>query len=200
MGRTGRQPSETGYYHVVARGNRRAQVFRDAADYHTYCDYVTAAGRQHGVAVAHFCLMPNHVHLLLHSPALSPLSQAMHQLQRRFWLAVRRRYGLTGHLWQGRFHSFPIESESYLLEAARYIERNPLEAKLVARIVDYPWSSYQAYAAAAGSPIPLTPTPVYDALGVLPGDRQAVYRRFVETPQPYDRSIRQRLQHVTAYA
>ena len=126
MGRRPRQASDPGYYHVVTRGNRRDVVFHEADDYAAYGDLARAASEAAAVRLAHCCLMPNHTHLLAWATALPQLSQALHQLQRRYWFYVKRRHGLTGHLWQGRFHSFPIESEAYLLEAARYIERNPL--------------------------------------------------------------------------
>ena len=201
MGRHPRQMSETGYYHVVTRGNQRQVIFRQADDYAIYCDLVRAAYETYRVHLAHFCLMPNHTHLLAYAAELQLLSQAMHQLQRRYWFYARRTYQLTGHLWQGRFHSFPIESEAYLLEAARYIERNPLEAKLVTRLDDYLWSSYRAYATPhQPTPIPVSATPMYEALGATPTARQQAYRAFVETPQPYDRSMRRKLQLVTSYA
>ncbi len=200
MGRHPRRASETGYYHVVTRGNQRQVIFRQAADYQVYCDLVHTAYTHAAVRLAHFCLMPNHTHLLAWAEELSHLSRAMHQLQRRYWFYVRRAYHLTGHLWQGRFHSFPIESEAYLLEAARYIERNPVEARLVSTLEGYSWSSYHAYVSDHSSPIPLMPTPLYEALGPTLTVRRQAYRAFVATPQPYDRSMRQKLQHVTAYA
>ena len=200
MGRHPRQASETGYYHVVTRGNRRQPIFHQADDYRVYCEVTRTACEAHAIRLAHFCLMPNHTHLLVWAAELSQLSQAMHQLQRRYWFYTRRQYRLTGHLWQGRFHSFPIESEAYLLEAARYIERNPLEAKLSPGLEAYPWSSYHVYARNQPAPIPISPTPMYEALGSTPAARQQAYRAFVETPQPYDRSMRQKLQRVTTYA
>lgn len=200
MGRRPRLPSETGYYHVVTRGNRRQTVFQQPEDYAAYCTLLQAALQTYTVSLAHFCLMPNHIHLLVHAPAVNPLSQALHQVQRRYWFHVRRTYSLTGHLWQGRFHSFPIEEEAYCLEAARYIERNPVEAKLVNALDAYPWSSYRAYANGEPVPIPVTATPLYEALGPTPAVRQHAYRRFVGTPQPYDRSMRRKLERVTAYA
>jgi len=175
-------------------------VFHQAADYTAYCEVVRAAYATYAVRLAHFCLMPNHTHLLAWAAELSQLSQAMHQLQRRYWFYMRRQYRLTGHLWQGRYHSFPIESEAYLLEAARYIERNPLEAKLVTTLAEYPWSSYTAYISDRRPPIPVTPTPLYAGLGPTPSKRREAYRVFVDTPQPYDRSMRQKLQRVTTYA
>jgi len=200
MGRRPRQASETGYYHVVTRGNRRATVFRQVEDYVAYCALLTAAATAYQVRIAHFCLMPNHTHLLVSVPELLLLSRAMHQLQRRYWFYSRRAYGLTGHLWQGRFHSFPIESEAYLLEAARYIGRNPLEAHLINTLTDYRWSSYAHYVSGQPALLALTPTPTYETLGATTRERQQAYRRFVETPQPYDRSMRRTLQRATTYA
>ena len=201
MGRHPRLPSETGYYHVVSRGNQRQRLFHERADYAQYCRVLTTAYRARQITVAHFCLMPNHVHLLLHAPALSQLSAAMHDVQRRYWFWTRRQHGCTGHLWQGRFHSFPITDAAYLLEAARYIERNALEPKLVNAIAEYPWSSYGVYALGQRSPwLSLTPAPTYTALGKTWRARQKAYRQFVDTPHPYDRGARRILQTVTAYA
>lgn len=86
------------------------------------------------------------------------------------------------------------------MEAARYIERNPLEAKLITALTAYPWSSYRFYATGSPAALPLAATSLYEALGTSATARQAAYRQFVETPQPYDRSMRQKLQRVTAYA
>ena len=200
MGRHPRFPSETGYYHVVTRGHRRQTIFQALADDTVYCELGQAAFAASHIQLAHFCLMPHHTHLLVWTAELQQLSQAMHQIQRRYWFYIRRQYHLTGPLWQGRFHSFPIETEAYLLEAARYIERNPVEARLVTQLETSPWSSYRSYRSGQSSPRLLTPTPMYEALGVTVPARQQAYRAFVETPQPYDRSMRQKLQRVTAYA
>ena len=200
MGRKPRIPSETGYYHVVARGNRHEAIFREPNDYTIYCRYIKQACQRYHIRVAHFCLMPNHTHLLAWAENIEELSQAMHHVQRRYWFHGQRAYGLTGHLWQGRFHSFPVETEAYLLEAARYIERNPLEAKLVAALEQYPWSSFCFYITGSPTPVPLYATPMYEALGRTRKTRRNAYRTFVETPQPYDHSMRQKLEKVAAYA
>ncbi len=200
MGRTPRRESATGYYHVVTRGNRRQAVFHTPEDYQQYLRLLAVASATYAVPVAHYCLMPNHIHILLRAATRTSVSQTLHQVQRRYWFAVHRRYGLTGHLWQGRFHSFPIEDESYLLECARYIERNPVEAGLVPQPGDYSWSSYPAYATSQAGLLPLISTPGYEALGATLATRQTAYQRFVETPQPYDRAMRRKLERVTAYA
>ena len=175
-------------------------MFQRPDDDTSYCALLQEAFLAHAVHLAHFCLMPNHVHLLAYAEHVAQLSGAMHQLQRRYWFYVRRQYGWTGHLWQGRFHSFPIEVETYPLEAARYIERNPLEARLVTSLEEYPWSSYRYYVTGQLGPLPLVPTPVYEALGATALQRQQAYRRFVETPHPSDRAVRRTLERVAAYA
>ncbi len=191
MGRRPRQASESGYYHVTTRGNQRRTIFREASDYATYCRLLREACQEHGVRIAHFCLMPNHTHLLLWAPELARLSQAMHWLQRRYWFYMRRQEALSGHFWQGPFHSLPIDRESYLLEAARYIERNPLQAGLTTDLAQYRWSSYGYYALGKPALLPLTPTPVYQALGgPTPAARRQAYREFVQLPQPSDRTHR----------
>ena len=175
MGRGPRLPSTTGYYHVVTRGNQRQRVFYTADDYLQFCAFLREACVEHGVQCSHFCLMPNHVHLLAHVKELGRLGQAMHQVQRRCWFWVRRQRPLSGHLWQGRFRSFPIEDEAYLLEAARYIERNPLEAKLVRTPAAYPWSSYRFYVTGQNAPMHLVPTSCYLALGKTAAERRHRY-------------------------
>lgn len=187
MGRRPRQVSESGYYHVTARGNQRQAIFHTAQDHAAYCRVLRETCEEHDMRIAHFCLMPNHTHLLCWTPELERLSQAMHWLQRRYWFHAHRRQELSGHLWQGPFHSSPIESDSYLLEAARYIERNPLHAGLTADLAQYPWSSYRYYAFGKRVPLPLSPTPVYQALGLTEPARRQAYREFVLAPQPSDR-------------
>lgn len=194
MGRTPRRPSATGYYHVVARGNNRQRVFRAPADYQSYLRLLATAVAPTPGHLAHYCLLPNHVHLLLAMPTVTALSQTLHEVQRRYWFAVHRTYALSGHLWQGRFHSFPIEDDGYLLECARYIERNPLHARLVADPADYPWSSYLFYARGQAREIVLTPAPGYDVLGPTPAARQTAWRQYVTTERPYDAAIHQTVQ------
>ena len=191
MARRPRQASGTGYYHVVTRGNQRQQVFWTDHDYRAYCRLLAEAFENHDVTLSHFCLMPNHIHLLVFVQALAQLSGAMHQLQRRYWFYIRRRDRLTGHLWQTPFRSFPIQNEAYLLQAARYIERNPVAACLTMHPDDYAWSSYRRHALGQRTPLPLVPTPAYEALGSTPTICRKVYRTFVETPQPSDHNNEQ---------
>jgi putative transposase len=98
------------------------------------------------------------------------------------WYAHRT--GYSGHVWQGRYKSPRIAQESYYLEAGRYIERNPLRAKLVHGLKDYPWSSYLAYAYGQSNPL-VDEDPYYAQLGKTPFEHQTAYRDFVRLESPY---------------
>ena len=130
-------------HHVVQRGNRRLPTFFCEADYPLYLEIVREWCDKHRVAVWSYCLMPNHVHLIAVPETESGLRLAFGEAHRRYSLHVNQREGWTGHLWQDRFSSFVMD-EAHLLVAARYIERNPVRAGMVADPAEYPWSSARA--------------------------------------------------------
>lgn len=105
--------------------------------------------RRFGVAVHAYCLIPNHIHLLLR-PEESNLSRAMHWLESIYAREWNKRHGRGGHVFQGRFHLKPLISETALLWVSRYIHRNPLEPGLVEKAADWPWSSMPVYAGSQG--------------------------------------------------
>jgi putative transposase len=131
-------------HHVTQRGNRRQQVFFSDADYETYRDMLAEGCRAAGVKVLAYCLMPNHVHLILVPPDEDGLRAALGEVHRRYTRLVNFREGWRGYLWQGRFASFPMD-EDYLLSCIRYVELNPVRAKLVTRARDWRWSSARAH-------------------------------------------------------
>ncbi len=131
-------------HHVTQRGNRRQQVFFGEEDYRTYLELLAEHTRAAGVAVWAWCLMPNHVHLMLVPPEPGALRAALAEAHRRYSRAVNFRQGWRGYLWQGRFASCPLD-EAHALAAARYIELNPVRAGLAARPEDWPWSSAAAH-------------------------------------------------------
>lgn len=143
MVRMGRIPSESGFYHVTARGNGRQVIFETDNDRLTFLTLTSEAKRKHNVAVIAWCLMSNHVHLLLKDDS-NQLSKMMHSLLGGYASYFNRTYGNIGHVFQDRFNSTPIESDSYLLETVRYIHNNPAKAGICA-IEDYPWSSFHEY-------------------------------------------------------
>ena len=127
-------------HHLTQRGNRREAVFFDEADRRLYLLLWREACRKFGLEVWAWCLMTNHVHVVVVPPAADALGQAMRRLNSRYTSAVNRRAGLCGHLWQGRFYSTPLDGP-HAVAAMRYVERNPVRAALVANAWEYPWSS-----------------------------------------------------------
>ena len=128
-------------YHVINRGNGRARVFHGAADYREFVKLMAAACDRLPLRLLAYCLMPNHVHLVLWPREDGEVSRWMQWLMTAQVRRHHRRHGSDGHLWQGRFKAFPIQRDEHLLTVLRYVERNPLRAKLVARAEDWPWSS-----------------------------------------------------------
>jgi putative transposase len=131
-------------HHVTQRGNRRQPTFFCDDDYAAYVELMGQWCQQRGVEVWAYCLMPNHVHLIAVPRSEDSLRRAIGEAHRRYTRAVNFREGWRGHLWQGRFASFVMD-EPYLLAAARYVELNPVRAKLVVAPSEYRWSSARAH-------------------------------------------------------
>ena len=127
-------------HHVTQRGNRRQRTFFSDGDYRLYLFTLARVCHRWGVACWTYCLMPNHVHLILVPSTSESLTCAVSELHRTYTSEINRRQGWTGCLWQGRYFSFPI-SEAHLLRAARYVLMNPFRAGLVASASEWPYSS-----------------------------------------------------------
>ena len=133
-------------HHVVQRGARGHKVFFGSEDYLAYRRLLAERCAASGCAVWGYCLMPNHVHLILVPETVDGLRTALSPAHRAYSLRINRRQGWRGHLWQERFHSFVMD-EPHLLAAARYVERNPVRAGLARDAGDWPWSSAHAHLA-----------------------------------------------------
>lgn len=133
-------------HHVTQRGNRRQDVFFDDADYATYLTLLETGVAASGTELWAYCLMPNHVHLILVPPTEQALTQAVQEAHRRYTRHLNLKKDWKGYLWQGRYASFPMD-EAHLLAAARYVELNPVRAGLVKRARDWRWSSARAHLA-----------------------------------------------------
>ncbi|MBO6560633.1 MAG: transposase [Nisaea sp.] len=131
-------------HHVTQRGNRRQTTFFTEADYAAYLEILADALPRAGVALWCYCLMPNHVHLILAPEAPDGLAAGLAETHQRYTRRVNLREGWRGYLWQGRFASFPLDY-AHLLAAARYVELNPVRARLAARPEDWRWSSARAH-------------------------------------------------------
>jgi len=148
MPRIARQVSASGIYHVVQRGNDKQVIFDDDDDRRRYLGLLKETTDKFAVRLIAWCLMDNHVHLLV-DDSHDSLSDAIHRLATRYAMAFNGRWGRTGHVFQGRFGSQAVEDEGYLLEAFRYIHNNPALAGM-APANTYPWSSYGEYAYGRG--------------------------------------------------
>ena len=134
-------------HHVTQRGNRRMQTFFCDEDYETYLTLLVHWCGEFDVRIWGYCLMPNHVHLILVPATADGLRGAMAEVHRRYTRMINFREGWRGCLWQGRFASF-VMSEKHVMGAVRYIERNPVKAGLVERSEQWAWSSAAAHCAA----------------------------------------------------
>ena len=134
-------------HHVTQRGNRRLQTFFTDDDYLSYIALLAEWCKKCSVAIWAYCLMSNHVHLITVPESDDALRRGIGEAHRRYSRMINFRENWRGHLWQGRFASFPMD-ETYLLAAARYVEMNPVVAGLVEDAAAWPWSSAQAHLSA----------------------------------------------------
>lgn len=131
-------------HHITQRGNRKQKVFFRDEDYERYIDLVAAGCTANGVKCLAWCLMPNHVHLILQPSDQDGLRAVLSEAHQRYSRAINSSKGWTGYLWQGRFASYPMD-EAHLMTAIRYVELNPVAAGLVKRAENWPWSSARAH-------------------------------------------------------
>ncbi|MFQ5597977.1 MAG: transposase [Nitrospiria bacterium] len=137
-------------YHLTARGNARQNIFLDD-DRQRFIDLLGREIEQQRWKCYAYCLMDNHYHLLLETPEAN-LVQGMRRLNSVYTQSFNRSHGRIGQVLQGRYKSIVVERESYLLELCRYVVLNPIRAKKVKRIGDWPWSSYRATVGKAKAP------------------------------------------------
>ena len=159
MPRTSRAPLGGYCYHVLNRGNARAEVFHKDRDFDAFLDMMAEATLRRPMRILAYCLMPNHFHLALWPREDGDLSRWVHWLLTTHVRRYQKHYHSSGHIWQGRFKSFPIQEDDHLRVVLRYVERNPLRARLVERDEEWRWSSLHGLAAGSPGPIPLDPGP-----------------------------------------
>ncbi|MCA9268422.1 MAG: transposase [Planctomycetales bacterium] len=130
-------------YHVLNRGNAQGEVFHKPEDYAAFLEVLDEASRRTPMRLLAYCLMPNHFHLVVWTRRAGDLSQWMQWLTTAHVRRYHRHYQSSGHVWQGRFKSFPIQSDEHLLTVMRYVERNPVRARgvPVRKAQNWPWSS-----------------------------------------------------------
>jgi len=128
--------------HVIQRGNNRLPCFFGSDDYEQYLEYLSDTLEKQGVMLHSYCLMPNHVHLLMTPETIDGISRVLQDLGRRYVRYINYKYRRTGTLWEGRYHSCLIENGFYILDCYRYIEMNPVRNAIVKSTQHYKWSSF----------------------------------------------------------
>ncbi len=175
-------------YHLTARGNRQEDIFLDDSDRQTFLDLLAKEIRQQHWRLYAYCLMGNHYHLLIETPE-GNLVAGMRRLNGVYTQAFNRRHERVGHVFQGRYKSILVDKDAYLLELVRYIVLNPVRARMVKRVEDWPWSSYRATAGKVAAPDWLNAQWVWRQLGDDAASGQRAYRRFVQAglggPSPW---------------
>jgi len=129
-----------GYYHIVNRGVEQRVVFKEAEDYEKFEELLCFYSSSYGVTIHNYCIMSNHYHLLIEIGE-DRLSKFMRQINMNYAIYFNKKYKRSGHLWQGRFKSWFITDEAYLYTLILYIEQNPLKAKIINKIEEYPYST-----------------------------------------------------------
>jgi putative transposase len=162
-------------HHVIQRGVNRGDIFRAPSDYEYFLTLFRGAAVEHDTDVHTYALMTNHIHCILTPRVEGALSRTMKSLEETYAGYFNRRYERTGGLYEGRFRSFPIDTERYWFTCMRYVELNPTRAGMVTRPEDYRWSSYRFHA--SGEPDDLiVPHPLYLALGNSASMRRQCWR------------------------
>lgn len=162
--------------HVILRGNNRQEIFCADDDYRFFLDKLQAACDKHDCEIHAYVLMTNHVHLLITTQAQDGVSKAIQMLGRYYVQYFNYCYQRSGTLWEGRYKSTVIDSETYLLICMRYIELNPVRARMVTHPSLYPWSSYAANAAGKEDAL-VKPHELYRRLGRAQDERKSAYRQ-----------------------
>ncbi len=176
MPRIARIYLDEGVFHILTRGNNKQAIFHDKSDFDYYKDVLRKIREDQPFRLYHWCLMSNHVHLIIEANPETDLSRMMKRLNLSYYAYYKRKYDYAGHFWQDRFKSLLIDTDSYLLACALYIERNPVRARLVKSAREYPNSSYDYYA--YGHSDHLTdPNPLYKELGRNQLEQQEAYRK-----------------------
>jgi putative transposase len=150
-------------YHVTQRGNRRATTFFEDSDFAVYRALLAEAARRAEASVWAYCLMPNHVHLIVVPSDPDGLRRTFADAHRRYTGFINGRHRWTGHLWQGRYGAAAMD-EAHLIHAARYVALNPVRARLCERAGEWPWSSVDAHLAGADDEL-VTVAPLLDRIG-----------------------------------
>jgi putative transposase len=182
MGRLPRTIAEGLVYHALNRGNNRTDVFCDDEDRLAFLDALANTRDRYPFRLFGYCLMTNHFHLLLRPEVGQSISRILQSLTVTHTWRYHKRHQTSGHVWQGRFKSPVIQDDAHLLVVLRYIEANPVRAKIVKDPADYPWSSFPSHGLGRDDPL-VSPFPEWDELGRTEAERRKRWRAKVVAAQ-----------------
>ena len=166
-------------HHITQRGTNRSTIFFDDEDRKYFFQYLKDSSEKTEVRVWAYCLMDNHFHLLLEPPNVQNLGRCLHGATFRYAQHYNVKYARSGRLWQNRYFSCTVDKEKYLWAVVRYIERNPVRAKLIKKAEDWKWSSARTHISGRRD----DHLSLFDWLSL---SERAEYRRFLSDEDDYD--------------
>jgi putative transposase len=167
--------------HVILRGHNRGVVFGESAECELFLVFLRKSAERHGVLLHAFAIMSTHAHLIVTPSAVDSIAKMIQSVGARYARFFNTRHQRSGAVWEGRYRAHIIDTDRYFFTCLRYVERNPVDAGIVAHPDEYRWSSYGAHALDVW-PSWLTPHPLYLALGRTGCDRAAHYRALCNEP------------------
>lgn len=166
-------------YHIILRGNNKSIIFNSDKDRNAFIKFLLKAKLKTNTKIYAYCLMPNHVHLLIEPSTEDGMSRMIQGLGRGYVQYFNRTYKRTGTLWEGRFKSSLVSKDDYLLACSRYVELNPVRARIVSQPGEYHWSSY-AFRAEGKPDELLDQDSLYETVGDNPAQIQKAYKNWVK--------------------
>jgi len=130
-------------YHIINRGNQKQNLFLGESDFEKYLQLLKRYKKKYAFKLFGYCLMPNHIHLILELKRPQSLSKLMQGITQTYTAWFNKKYKKVGHLWQGRFKSMIIQKDDYFMECTYYVEMNPVRKALTSSPMEYIWSSYR---------------------------------------------------------
>jgi len=185
MPRSARLLLSKSYYHIMTRGNNKKIIFHNNNDYKYYLNLVEKYKTLHPFNLYHYCLMPNHTHMLVQTKRPHDFSTFMKKLNLSYYHYYNREYNWTGHFFQGRYKSQPVGKDDYFIQCGKYIELNPIRSGLIKSIDQYVFSSFYHYAYGKHDSL-LTDNIFYSALGHSAKKRQKRYRDLIVAETVHD--------------
>ena len=130
-------------YHIINRGNQKQKIFLENSDFEKYLEILKHYKKKYSFKLYAYCLMPNHIHLIIDIRKMGDLARMMQGLTQTYTACFNNKYNKVGRLWQGRYKSMLIQKDRYLIDCLEYIELNPVRANMVSYPGAYSWSSWQ---------------------------------------------------------